>query len=104
MQAASETQFVIGSPLLVGKAPKSRDSCMQNVAPFWALLRCVGPRDYHNMELDTVVFRDPGFEIIGGAYPQVPKGARFAVHIPMARNVSRISKGEGLRLSFGADV
>ena len=94
------TPFVIGSPLLAGKAPKNRDGCMENLAPFWALLRCGGNTASHNMELDTMVFRDPGFAIKAGTYPQIPKGVEFTVEMHIARNVSHISKGEVLRLPF----
>ena len=95
-----ETPFVIGSPLLAGKAPRNRDVCMENLAPFWALLRCAGNRASHNMELDTMVFRDPGFETKAGTYPQIPKGVEWTVQMPIARNVCHISKGEVLLLPF----
>ena len=97
---AAETAFVILSPLLAGKAPKDRDGCMENLAPFWALLRCAGPRASHNMELDSVVFRDPGFEAKATPYPHIPKGVGFTVHMPIARNVSHIAKGDVLSLPF----
>ena len=54
--------FVMCSPLLAGKAAKNRADCMKNLAPFWALLQRPGPRASQNMELDVIVFRDPGFD------------------------------------------
>ena len=85
---------------LVGKASKNRDSCMGNIVPFWALLRCAGPRAEHNMVLETVVFRDPGFVLKASQYPHIPKGLEVTVEMPIARNVSHISAGEVLRLPF----
>ena len=74
---------------------------MENPASFWALLRCGGPVEPHNMELDTVVLRDPGFGAKASAYPQAPKGSiDFALHLPIARNVSHIAKGDVLCLPF----
>ena len=94
------TKFVIGSPLLDGKAPKTRQGCMENLAPFWALLRCAGPRADHNMELDSVAFRDGGFDTIANDYPKMRKGVVFTVQMPIARNSSHISQGEVLCLPF----
>ena len=94
------TPFVIGSPLLAGKANKARETCMANLAPFWALLGCAGPRADDNMELDTVVLRDTGFDNKMNDYPKLKKGVGFTVHIPIARNVSHIKKGEVLLLPF----
>ena len=91
---AKSTGFRMLSPLLAGKALGNLD----NLAPFWALLRSSGPRAPHNMELDEVVFRDQGFEAIGGSYPRLPKGLQFTVHVPIARNTSHISEGEVLCL------
>ena len=73
---------------------------MEKLAPFWALLRCAGPRASHNMELGTLVFRDPGFDTEANDYPKIRKGVEFTVQIPIARNVSHITKGEVLCLPF----
>ena len=67
---------------------------MENLAPFWALLRCVGPRADHNMELDVGTFRDAGFETITTAFPKMRKGIVFTVNMPIARNSKPISAGE----------
>ena len=50
------------------------------------------------MELDTMVFRDAGFDAKG--YPQVPKGVSFTAQIPIARNVCHIAAGDVLTLPF----
>jgi len=94
------TPFVIRSPLLDGKKKKDQDTCMENIAPFWAVLRCVGPKASHNMEFDTMVFRDTGCDAKTGQFPKLAKGVEFSVEIPILRNVSHISKGELLCLPF----
>ena len=71
---------------------------MENLAPFWALLRSLGPRAFHNMELDVLVFRDHGFDVVGSQYPRLPQGVEFTVQIPIARNVAHVSKGDVLCL------
>ena len=92
------TEFIQFSPLLAGKAAKNRHDCIQNIVPFWALLRSVGPRAFHNMELDVLVFRDHGFDVVGSQYPRLPQGVEFTVQIPIARNVAHVSKGDVLCL------
>ena len=95
------TKFAICSPLLAGKNKKDRDKCMMNPAPFWALLRCARSVDTHNMELDTVVLRDPGYVGKASAYPKPPRGAiDFALHLTIARNVEHAAKGDLLCLPF----
>jgi hypothetical protein len=95
------TPYIVRSPLLAAKLMKDRSVCDKNVAPFWALLECAGPRAPHNMEQDTEVFRDAGFEIKGGQYPKFPHGVQFHIELPIVRNVRHISKGEVLCLPFG---
>ena len=90
----------IRSPLLAGKTPKNRDQCLENLAPFWAVLRCAGPRASHNMELDHVVFSDSGFEVKGSKYPKLPSSLQFSVEVPILRNICNIEKGEVLCLPF----
>ena len=94
------TPFVIGSPLLAGKANKARETCMANLAPFWALLGCAGPRADYNMELDIVVLRDTGFDNKSSDYPKLRKGVGFTVHLTITRNSDHIKKGEVLLLPF----
>ena len=71
---------------------------MKNLGPFWALLQCPGPRASHNMELDVMVFRDPGFDANANPCLHVPKGVAFTAQIPIARNVCNIAKGDVLTL------
>ena len=71
---------------------------MQNVAPFWALLGCGGPSAESNMELDTVVLRDIGFDNKMNDWPKLRKGVDFFVHLVIARNRTLIKKDEVLLL------
>ena len=73
---------------------------MENIAAFWAVLRCAGPKADNNMELDVLVFRDAGCEVKGGQYPKFPKGVELSVELPIIRNVRPIEKGEVLCLPF----
>ena len=94
--------FDIRSPLLGGKAQKNRETCMTNLPPFWAVLRCPSPNSEPNMELVSEVFGDPGFAF-GGKFPHVRKGLEFSVELPFLRNVTNIEKGEVLCLPFFQD-
>ena len=98
-QPTSES-YVIGSPLLGGKQLKKRDSCLQNIAPFWALCRCVGARADHNMELEDSVFHDQGLLSKTGKYPKLPGTSHFHVETQTMRNSKKISRGEVLALQF----
>ena len=97
---SKDTAFVLRSPLLGGKAVKNRESCLENLPPFWALLRTAGPRAQHNMELTTENFRDGGIDIKGASYPKLGRGVEFFTSFPVARNSSHIAKGEVLCLPF----
>jgi hypothetical protein len=99
-KAVKTTPFVIHSPLLAGKSQKNRSACVENLAPFWAVLRCAGTSSWHNMELDSATLSDPGFELKGGSFPKIPQTAGFRVELPILRNVSPISKGDVLCLPF----
>jgi hypothetical protein len=94
--------FVIRSPLLDFKIKNKQEGCLENVAPFWAVLRCSAPKACHNMEIDTVLLHDAGFDVKGGQFGKMPKCAEFCVEIPILRNVSHISKGDVLCLPFSA--
>ena len=100
-QSVKTTPFVIHSPLLAAendKTQKQRSVGVENIALFWAVFCCVGPRSYHNMELTSVVFRDPGFEVKGGCFPKSSQAVAFNVEVPVLQNVSPISKGDVLVL------
>ena len=73
---------------------------MNHLPPFWAMLRCDGFNASHNMELDTLAFRDPGFDITAGGYPTLPKGIEITVEATIVRNVCNISVDEVYCLSF----
>ena len=98
-QAVKTTPFVIHSPLLAGKALKNRYACVENLAPFWAVLRAE-PGSFHNMELTSAIFRDAGVDLKGGNFPKIPQAVAFSVELPILRNVSPISKGDVLCLPF----
>ena len=55
------------------------------------------------MEIETVVFRDPGFETKAKDYPKIRKAVEMTVEVPIARNVSHIEEGELLVLPFDAE-
>ena len=99
-RSVKTTPFVIHSPLLAGKSQRLRDACVENLTPFWAVLRCAGPRSCHNMELDSTIFGDPGMDIKGGSFPKTSHAAAFNVELPILRNVSPIKKGDVLCLPF----
>lgn len=86
---ATETQFVIWSPLL---GPRS---ALKNLAPFWALRRCAGPTATHNMELGTDIFRETKLARAGNTTI-----TQTTIHIATARNVSDIARGDVLLLPF----
>ena len=96
----TEQGFVITSPLLEAKQQKNRESCMENLAPFWAVCRCGAPRALHNMELESFVFVDTGLANVAGAYPKMPKAAKFSLEMTILRNTKRIAEGDILCLPF----
>jgi len=107
----TKLRFVMHSPLLtlkhkgpgqptVESRQTGEEPGIENVAPFWALLRAGGPFSSHNMEIDTVSFRDLGFEVQGSMYPKQPKGISFTANLPIARNVTPIYKGDVLTLPY----
>ena len=55
------------------------------------------------MEIETVVFRDPGFETKAKDYPKIRKAVEMTVEVPIARNVSHIEEGELLVLPFDTE-
>ena len=99
-ESGKTAHFVIRSPLLDGKKVKCRQSCMENLVPFWAVLRCFGPRCSHNMELEDITFSADGFEPKAGKFPKSLKNMQVTVDLPILRNVSNIAKGDVLVLPF----
>ena len=101
-KASRITAFEIRSPLLAAKSgnQKNGQEVLENLAPFWAVLRCAGPRAAHNMELETVSLSHGGFDAKGSKFPKLPKGVELSGEIPILRNSSAIEKGEVLCLPF----
>ena len=92
------TVFQVRSPLAKKPKANTEDKRLQNLNPFWAILRCAGAKSCNNMELDRVTFKDLGFSAPGAAYGS--RQLEFAVDIPILRNITNIAKGEILTLPF----
>jgi len=90
--------FDMFSPLLEGKLQKNRATSMENLPPFWAVLRYGSPKAVHNMKIETVPFSDLGFDVQGTRYPQLDKSLEFLAYVPILRNTSDIEKGDILCL------
>ena len=95
-----DTHYKVLSPLLAGKAAKLREVVVENLAPFWAVLRCPHSKSLHNMELTSAIFRDSGLELQSGSFPKTPLSCTFNVEVPIMRNVAPISQGDVLCLPF----
>ena len=96
-----KSEWLIGSPLLDGKAKSGREKCFENLAPFWALLQPNCHTAGHNMEIEITSWKDAGFEALsGGRNPKVSKSAALCIEIPIARNICAISKGDVLCIPF----
>ena len=94
-----QATFWIGSPLLLGKTPKSRESCCENLAPFWAVQR--PPRAVDNMLLESVHFEVPGLVAVPAqSYPCMKKGNKFLCELQIMRNSKKVSKGDLLHLPW----
>jgi len=100
----AEKIFLVASPLHAAKIAKDRETCLDNLSPFWAVCRSAGTKQEHNMELETAVFEDQGLLIKTGSYPKLPKGSRFNVEIGVLRNVKRIAKNDLLTIPFAATL
>ena len=97
--AAPQAAFWIGSPLLSGKLQKSRETCCQNLAPFWAVPRTPGTED--NMLLETVFFDVPALVAMAGkSFPCMKKGSKFVFEIQIMRNSKKVLKDDLLLLPF----
>ena len=88
--------------MLAGKATAKRDKCLDNVAPFWALLRAPSPSAPPNMEMQCVTLRDEAFNAMEGPKDlRANKNVQTTAEIPFAINTTNIEKGEILTLAFG---
>ena len=82
------------------------------VNPFWAMLRAIGPKANHNMELEQVVLRDLAVDMKSmdfaksrdlGKHPKTGP-VDFTHEFAIARNVKDIEIGEVLILPHNADA
>ena len=95
--------FVCISPLLQGKEQKKRNAVLENVNPFWALLRAPTTHATPNMKIDTLVVTVPSCTVDAG---EPHKGwkfqadHRFTVSLQYAVNTRPIKEGEVLMLPF----
>ena len=95
--------FWVGSPLLQGKLKKFRETCYENLAPFWAIPMTPNETD-QNMVLETMSFEVPGFTPTAGSkFPSLAKGAKFIVDIEIMRNSKTVTKDEALFLAWRGD-
>ena len=97
----STAQYTLLTPVLAGKASSKRETCLANLAPFWALLRMPSHNHMHNMAIHTVVLKDQSFDDLAGSKGlKPPKTMMTTVEIPYAVNITPISKGQLLTLAF----
>ena len=92
------TVFQVRSPLAKKPKANTEDKRLQNLNPFWAILRCADAKSCNNMELHSLTFKDLGFSVPGATYGS--SQLEFRVEIPILRNITNIAKGEILTLSF----
>ena len=97
----STSKYDLLSPVLAGKAAAQRETCLENVAPFWALLRAPAPSVTPNMALDVLHLKDLGVEATESPKGfKVPKHMATVVEVPVAVNSTNIEKGEMLTLPW----
>ena len=99
-EACCEFNFLVRSPLLAGKAQAKRKDCLDNVNPFWALLRASGPSAKPNMEMERVTIRDGEVDTRHCPALKAPKNYEIWVEVPVAKSVSHLEKGEVLTLPY----
>jgi hypothetical protein len=89
-------RFEIRSPLLDAQPKKGVKFQMSTLHPFWAVLRCVGPKTQNNMEMSTELIDVPQVEMRG-----IQKSLlRTVVEMPVLRNVSALEIGDILTLPW----
>ena len=93
-------RFSVISPLMQGRLEKQRETCYDNIAPFWAVCRAAASSPEHTMELETMLFTDGGLATKTGKYPRMAAGTSFAVGLEVYRNVRKITKGDVLLCPF----
>ena len=95
--------FVCLSPLLQGKEQKKRNTVLENVNPFWALLRAPTTHADPNMKIETMVLGVPSCTVAAGEPHRgwkLHNDHRFTVSLQYAVNTRPISEGEVLMLPF----
>jgi len=90
------TRYYVMSPVLDAKKNSARESCLENLSPFWAVIGCAGANANHNMELQVTTFRDLGFDAVAASFPKMPIETRFQGEISILRNVRQIEKNDVL--------
>ena len=96
-----EKEFVVLSPLHQGKSEKLRQTCYDNMPPYWAVCSAAASSSAANMEVDTVVLSD-GLSGQVGQFPKLPRGSQIKVSMEVLRNVRKINKGDVLLLPFAS--
>ena len=93
-----ETKMEVRSPL-TKVTTKNCDKLMENLNPFWAIVRVACPKSLSNMVLETIVCTDLGLEVATGCKFE-KSGLKFAMDVPILRNACVIAEGEILCLPF----
>ena len=73
---------------------------MENLNPYWALLRCRSSKDPSNMVLEEQPFTDGGLDLKAAKFPPLPRGFRMKTSVTIARNSSNIERGQVLVLPW----
>jgi len=98
---APEAHLFSLTPLLLGNAPKHRDECYANLAPFWAVPRCGRAlAQDSNMALDQIAFELPGLKVTAGKLAGMRQAAVFTVVIQVMVNTKTVHAGDVLCLPF----
>jgi hypothetical protein len=89
--------FRVISPLM---DKKNHAASMENLNPYWALLRCRSSKDPSNMVLEEQPFTDGGLDLKAAKFPPLPRGFRMKTSVTIARNSSNIEQGQVLVLPW----
>jgi hypothetical protein len=89
--------FRVISPLM---DKKNHAASMENLNPYWALLRCRSSKDPSNMVLEEQPFTDGGLDLKAAKFPPLPRGFRMKASVTIARNSSNIEQGQVLVLPW----
>ena len=100
VEAPQRTTMSVFSPLQCAKSAKARAEVLDNLSPFWAVLRCDSPQAKSNMELLTPVLMDQAFDSKSPEmlFHKFPKLLQYSVSLPVLRNSGDISTGDVLCL------